>query len=114
MDIFAEKRLHPGHDNPIKLHYNDYFDTVFLAFSPFFKIKQRNFSQEGRQKSKQITFEHAQAANKIFQKMPKPAADIYSYENENYPNDEEIYLNAEQVSWRVIKEGCGFESYGDI
>jgi hypothetical protein len=114
MDIFAEKRLHPGHDNPIKQYYKDYFDTVFLAFSPFFKLKHGNFSQEGHKKSKQITFEQAQAANEIFQKMPKPAADIYSYDNENYPNDEEIYLNAEQVSWRDIKEGCEFESYGDI
>lgn len=114
MNIFVDKQLHPGHDNPIKQHYKDYFDTVFIAFSPFFKIKNGNFSQEGRQKSKQITFEQAQAANEIFQKIPKPAADIYSYDNENYPDDEEIYLNAEQISWRDIMEGCGFETYGDI
>jgi hypothetical protein len=114
MDIFTEKRLHPGQDNPINLHYKNYFDTVYIAFSPFFKIKQGNFTKEGRQKSRQITFEQAQAENEIFQKMPKPAADIYSYDNANYPDDEEIYLNAEQVSWKDIKEGCEFESYGDI
>jgi hypothetical protein len=46
MDIFTEKRLHPGHDNPINLHYKENFDTVFIAFSPFFKIKQGNFSKK--------------------------------------------------------------------
>jgi hypothetical protein len=114
MDIFTEKRLHPGHDHPIKQHYKDYFDTVFIAFSPFFKMTNSNFSKDGPQKSKRITFEQAQAANEIFQKMPKPSADIYSYDSENYPDDEEIYLNAEQVFWSDIKEGCGFETSCDI
>lgn len=114
MDIFADKRLHPGHDTPIKQHYQDYFDTVFIAFSPFFRLNNNSFLKEGHQKSKQISFEQAQAANEIFHKMPKPAADIYSYDNENYPYDNNIYAKAEQVLWQDIKESCGFKSFGDI
>jgi hypothetical protein len=114
MDIFSDKRLHPGHDALIKPHYKEYFDTVFISFSPFFKTKTPGFSQEGHQKSKQVTFEEARLKDEIFKNMPRPAADIYSYDNENYPSDEEIYLNAEKVSWQEIKEGCSFESFGDI
>src|SRR5437867_1884078 len=114
MNIFANKRLHSGHDTPIKQHYKEYFETVFVAFSPFFKIKNRRFLGEGYQKSKRITFEEAQLKNEIFMKMPKPTADIYSYDNDNYPSDDETCLDAEQVSWNEVKEGCGFESIGDI
>jgi hypothetical protein len=114
MDIFTEKRLHPGHDNPVKQHYKEYFDTIFIAFSPFFKIKQGSFSQESRQRSTQISFEQAQAINEIFQKMPKPAADIYHYQNESYPDDEATYLNAEPVWWKDILKGGKFESYSSI
>ncbi|MEJ7828409.1 MAG: DUF2711 family protein [Segetibacter sp.] len=39
---------------------------------------------------------------------------MYSYANKKYPDDEEIYMNAEQVSWREIKEGSGLDSYCDI
>ncbi len=114
MDIFANKRLHPKHDTLVKHHYKDYFDTVFIAFSPFFKIKNDNYLQEGHQKSSQVTFEKAQQANGLFQKMPKPNADIYSYNNEKYPEDKEIYEQGQQVSWREIKDCAGFENFGDI
>lgn len=114
MDIFADKRLHPGHNTPVKQHYKGYFDAVFIAFSPFFRMTNGNFLQDGHQKSKQITFEQLQAEDDIFQKMPSSAADIYSYDNENYPTDEEIYEKAEQITWSEIKEGCGFQSFGDI
>lgn len=114
MDIFVEKQLHPGQGNLIIQHYKGYFESVFLAFSPFFKLKHSNFTQQGGQKSKQITFEEAQEANEIFNKIPKFSADIYSYDNKNYPDDQEIYLNAKPVSWKEIKTGCGFESSGEI
>ena len=114
MEIFAEKRLHPGQDTPFKQHYQDQFDTVFLAFSPFFKIMNDNFSQEGLQKSKQITFEQAQASYDFLRTMPKLDANIYSYENEVYPNDADIYLKAESVSWLDIKNACGFANYGEV
>jgi hypothetical protein len=98
MEIFEEKRLHPGQDTPFKQHYKEQFDTVFLAFSPFFKIKNGSSSQEGLQKSRQITFEQAQASHDFLRTIPKLAANIYSYENEVYPNDADIYLKAESVS----------------
>jgi Protein of unknown function (DUF2711) len=114
MEIFAEKRLHPGQDTPFKQHYKDHFDTVFLAFSPFLKMTAGNFSPGGFQKSKQITFEQARVVNDILRKMPKLDANIYSYENEIYPSDAEIYLRAEPVLWQNIKNACGFASCGDV
>ncbi|MDI3321824.1 DUF2711 family protein [Pinibacter soli] len=114
MDIFTDNKLHPGHDTAIKPHYKEYFDTVFIAFSPFFKLNNGGFSKEGYQRSQQISFDEAQTANELFQKMPKPAADIYSYNNESYPDDDAIYEKAEQVSWNAVKEGCGFQSFDEI
>lgn len=31
IDIYNDKRLHPGFDNLIKAHYTDFYDTVLLA-----------------------------------------------------------------------------------
>lgn len=91
MDIFEEPRnLHPGHDQLIKEHYAKHFDTIFIAFSPFFKIQ------------------NSDSPNTIHR------AFIGSYDNNYYPKDEEIYESGTSVRWNDIRTLCGFSSFGDI
>lgn len=114
MDIYNDKRLHPGFDNLIKEHYKDFYDTVFISFTPFFKIGNDDLPNCNFQKAHQITFEQAQQERDIFKKMPKPKARIYSYQNDNYPGDKAILEKGIAVSWEEVKTGCGFENIGDI
>lgn len=114
MDIFKENNLHPGHDQIIKEYYSEYFDTIFIAFLPFFKIQNSDVSNRCFQKAHEITFEQAQTENEILRKISKPNADIYSYNNNRYPTDKEIFEFAIPVPWCDIKTGCSFSSFGDI
>ncbi len=115
MDIFKEHRLHPGYDKIIIEHYAEYFDTVFIAFSPFFKIQTLNSFNCSSQKSHEISFEELQQEIEGFRKISKPNASIFSYDNSGgYPTDEEIYEFAFPVSWHDIQVGCNFQNLGDI
>ncbi|MDX2279164.1 MAG: DUF2711 family protein [Saprospiraceae bacterium] len=42
MNIFTDKKLHPGFDKSIKGHYAGFYDTVYVALMPFFKIANTN------------------------------------------------------------------------
>ena len=85
MDIFLQKRLFPDPNFPIKRHYSYYFDTVFIAFSPFFTIPGYNTYKPGHQKS-----------------------------HKNYPSDKMIFHNAQPVMWKEIIQACEFKSYADL
>jgi len=114
MDIYNEKFLHPGEDNPVKEHYKDFYDTVFIAFSPFFKIKDNAVINPDFQKSHIISFDEAKEAIPILKKNPQLNASIYSYHNNNYPTEKQILENGISVSWDDIRQSCDFKSYSDI
>lgn len=114
MDIFKEHKLYPNEEESILSNFAGFYDCVFIAYLPFFRIKDHNFEKASVQKSHQISLEEFKANDEVFGKLPDFNADIYSYENDEYPEDSEIFEKAEMVSWEEIKNGADFTDYAEI
>jgi hypothetical protein len=103
-DIFKENNIYP-HGGKIKEHFKGFYDSIFVAYLPFFKVKNQTSRKNNFKKSEKISFEEAKKEIEILNNIPTPNAEIYSYSNEDYPTDIEIYDNGETVKWEtIIKE----------
>ena len=114
MDIFKEHRLYPDGENSILDNFEGYYDCVFIAYSPFFRIKEYKFEKASVQKSHQISLEEFKAKNEFFANLPNFNANVYSYENDAYPEDETIFENAEIVSWEEVRTAASFNDNDEI
>jgi len=114
MDIFAEKYLHPGFDKPIKKHFKKYFDTVFISFSPFFKLNSDKEKDRKFQKSNIITFSELKNEVDIIKDIPQINAEVFSYQNDKYPDYDEILSEGVEVKWEEIRKGCNFDEIRDV
>jgi len=116
-NIFDTNILYPAYDSPLKEHFIDNFEAVFIAFSPFFLIgKAENRKAETQIRStKIITLSELQKKYSIFKNI-QLAADrlIYSSDNANYPTDDEILAYGKVVTWQYILENAGFKNLGEI
>lgn len=113
-DIFIDKHLHTGFDKPIKKHFSKYFDTVFISFSPFFKLNGDKVKDRKFQKSSAITFDELKNEVDIFKDIPQINANIFTYQNDKYPDDNEILSGGVEVKWEEIKKGCNFDEIRDV
>lgn len=112
--IFETNRLYPDYDTPIKRYFADYFDCVYVCFSPFFILKE---NKEGTcsNRSKIISLEELQAADIIFKNLdPSVNRVIYSNDNFSYPATEEIVSKGLIITWKYIKEKASFANYSEI
>ncbi|HMS39758.1 MAG TPA: DUF2711 family protein [Pyrinomonadaceae bacterium] len=114
MNIFAEKLFYPTYEIPFLNYFKDHYDSVFIAFLPFFRLGEYQIENPSFQKSHQISFEQLKEKNKEFAEIPEFRAEIFSYENKNYPEDKTIIEKGEIVSWREIKEKGFFEDFSEI
>lgn len=114
MDIFTEHKLYPNEEDSIIDNFVGFYDSVFIAYLPFFRLKGHNLEKVSVQKSHQISLNEFRAGDKVFSKLPDFNANVYSYENDNYPKDETIFENAEIVSWKEVKTGANFNDYAEI
>lgn len=114
MDIFKEHKLYPNDEESILSNFAGFYDCVFIAYLPFFRIKDHNLEKVSVQKSHQISLEEFKANDEVFGKLPNFNANIYSYENDEYPEDSEIFEKAEMVSWEEVKNGANFTDYTEI
>lgn len=114
MDIFKEHKLYPNEEDSLLSNFEGFYDYVFVAFLPFFRIKGDNSEKISVQKSHQISLEEFKAGDEVFGNLPNFNADIYSYENDKYPEDEMIFENAEIVSWKEVKIGANFNDYAEL
>lgn len=112
MDIFEEKQFYPKDGVPIKEHYREYFDAVFLAFVPFFRL-ENDFGKSSFQRLHRITYPEFQKAHPDL-KIPESAGDFYSNENPEYPTDEQILKFGSPVKWSEVKSTAGFADYAEI
>ena len=103
-DIF-KNNIYP-HEGKIKDHFKDFYDTVFVAFLPFFQIDRQPVDKVNLKKAKQITFEEARQEMEFLKDIPEPNAEIYSYSNNEYPTDEEIYKSAKIITWDTVVKGA--------
>jgi hypothetical protein len=114
MNIFKEQKLYPDEENSILSSFAGFYDCVFIAFLPFFRLKDKSLKKASVQKSHQISLEEFKAKDKLFANLPDFNANVYSYENDEYPEDEKIFENAETVSWKEIKTGASFNDCSEI
>ncbi len=114
MDIFAERLFYPNYEIPFLSYFKDSYDSVFVAFLPFFKLNDYQIENQSLQKSHQISYEQLKEENKEFAKIPEFNAEIFSYKNENYPVDKTIIEKGEIVSWREIKEKALLGDFSEI
>jgi len=114
MNNFLNKPLHPERDTPILKYYSACFDSVFISFSPFFRLKETPFSNKAYKNAEQISFEELREKDPLFEKITQSNADIFSFDNEDYPSDDEIFEQGESISWQEIKRDCNFGQVGEI
>lgn len=114
MDIYKEHKLYPNEEESILSNFEGFYDCAFIAYLPFFRTKEHDFEKASVQKSHQISFEELKADDEVFANLSNLNADIYSYENNEYPEDKTIFENAEIVSWREVKAGANFTDYAEL
>lgn len=114
MNNFLNKPLHPERDTPILKYYSACFDTVFIGFSPFFKLKEKPFRNKAYKNVEQIGLEELREKDALFEKIPQSNADVFSFDNEYYPSDDEIFEQGESIPWQEIKKACNFWQVGEI
>jgi len=103
-DIFEEKNIYP-HEEKIENHFKEFYNSVYVAFLPFFRIENHLSRNNNYKKSEKITFEQAKKELDILKNMQEPNAEIFSYSNQDYPITSEIYNNGKIVSWKnIVKE----------
>lgn len=115
MDIFKEFKLYPDEDEFILSHFAELYESVFIAYLPFFQIKDYNLEKISVQKSHQISLEEFRTEkDEVFANIQGINATIYSYENDEYPEDEVIFDDAKIISWQEIKAEASFKDYAEI
>ncbi len=114
MDIFKEHKLYPNEEESILSNFNGFYDWVFIAYLPFFQLKEYNLEKVSVQKSHQISLEEFKAGDEVFANLPNFNANVYSYENDEYPKDETIFENAKIVSWEEVRTGANFNDYAEL
>ena len=100
-EIFEEKDIYP-HGEKFENHFKDLYNSVYVAFLPFFRIENHLSKNNNYKKSEKITFEQARKELDILKNIQEPNAEIFSYSNQDYPTTLEIYNNGEIVSWKNI------------
>ncbi|MBA3769584.1 MAG: hypothetical protein H0X08_03665 [Blastocatellia bacterium] len=103
MNIFEEQKFYPTEETPIKEHYSASFDSVFLAFIPFFKIDEAQINKSSFQRVHQITYPQFKNANPDLNLPKKSFSDVYTNENPEYPTDDEIRQYGTKLSWKEVK-----------
>ncbi|OKS89216.1 DUF2711 family protein [Mucilaginibacter polytrichastri] len=114
-NIFDSNNLYPGYDNPLKEYFKDYFDSVFICFSPFFKLKNGTEEYTSLQQAKVISLEELQKNNDAFKNLdPNVERVIYTNNNSSYPQVEEIIDNGTPIKWQYVLEHTPLKNFSEI
>lgn len=111
-DIFKDKNIYP-YEGSIKDHFKDFYDTVFVVLLPFFQIDQKPANETKERKSNQINYEENKKELEII-KEDSSFTGTFSYSNNDYPTEEEIYKYGKTITWDTICKGCGFTTYSEL
>ena len=74
-DIFKENNIYPNGEK-IKEHFKDFYDSIFVAYLPFFKIENQKSKINNYKKLEKITFEEAKKEIEILNNISIPNAEI--------------------------------------
>jgi Protein of unknown function (DUF2711) len=114
MNVFDEYKFYPAEEDFILSHYKGFYESIFVAFLPFFKIKNQSSEKISVQKSHQISYEEFVAENELFANIERFNAEIYTNKNTNYPEDKSIYEQGEIVQWREVKDKTNFKDFAEL
>ncbi|PKB15274.1 DUF2711 family protein [Flavobacterium sp. 5] len=112
-NIFEGKNIYP-HDGKIKDHFKDFYNSVYVAYLPFFRIENHLSKSDNYKKFEKITLENAKKEIDVLNNIQVPIAEILSYSNEDYPTDFEIYNNGKIINWKTIINEIGLKDNTDI
>jgi hypothetical protein len=111
-NIFADNHIYPN-EGKINLHFQEFYDSVFVAFMPFIEMEGKKMIHSNPSQSIQLTPEEARKDLQFLEDAPLLNARIYS-QNMDYPKEEEIYEHGKPISWETIKKGAGFSDFSQI
>lgn len=112
-NIFDEEKLYP-YDGTIKKHFEDHYDSVFIAFLSFFQLDREETDKSNLKKAKLLSHEEALKKVDFLKKLPEANREIYKYDSERYPADEEIFRKGKSILWGNIVKGSGFAGYAEL
>lgn len=114
MNIFEEEKFYPNEETAIKEHYSGTFDSVFIAFIPFFRINENRLGKSSFQRVHEITYPQFKSANSDLNFPETTSCKIYTNDNPDYPTSEEILHHGSPVKWSEILSGSGFDSFAEL
>ncbi|MGE8379694.1 MAG: DUF2711 family protein [Sphingobacterium sp.] len=112
-NIFNDEKLYP-YQGEIKEHFKDHYDAVFIALLPFFQLDRQETDKANLKKSKLLSHEEALKKIDFLKNLPKTNRNIYSYDNERYPADEDIFRGAKAIPWKNIVNGSPMTCYAEL
>lgn len=112
-DIFADKNIYP-HKGKIKSHFGGFYDTVFIAFLPFFKVNGQASDKSNYKKSSQISLEEVKKRYPTLKDTPRFGVEFFSYIDTDYPTDKEVFETGEVVGWNKVVKGTGFVDCSEL
>ncbi|PIQ20228.1 MAG: hypothetical protein COW65_16185 [Cytophagales bacterium CG18_big_fil_WC_8_21_14_2_50_42_9] len=112
-DIYTENNLYP-YEGRIKDHFKELYDSVFIAFLPFFVVNKQTNSNTNFKKSEKITFQRVQEELELLRDIPEFDAAIYYYSSKDFPTDKEIYEKGKNIPWENVIKGAGLKDYAEV
>ena len=100
MSIFTENKIYPEEETPLKEHFSEFYDSVYVASLPFFRIENETKSKSFKA-SEKITVEQAKAETKELKSLKLENVEIFT-SNKDYPKEKEIYENGVLIKWKEI------------
>ncbi|ADF51762.1 DUF2711 family protein [Zunongwangia profunda] len=100
MSIFTENKIYPEEETPLKEHFSEFYDSVYVASLPFFRIENETKSKSFKA-SEKITVEQAKAEMKELKSLKLENVEIFT-SNKDYPKEKEIYENGVLIKWKEI------------
>jgi hypothetical protein len=107
-DIFSEKKIYP-HEGKIKEHFKDYYDTVFVAFLPFYNIDD---GHEEKFRTKKMTLEQAQQEIELLKNVP--SANVEIYKSIDLSASQDIYNRGKSITWGSIVKEAGLNDESEL
>lgn len=113
-DIFSDENIYP-HEGKIKKHFEGVFESVFIAFLPFFQIPSADMKTGNQKAFSKITLEEAIQKNPIYEKLkPSVGRHIYSYDSKDYPSPLNIFKNGIIIDWQTVINNCGLKDDSEL
>lgn len=112
-NIFTDKNLYP-HKGKIKSHFGSCFDSVFVAFVPFFVIDNGDKEIQNFQQSIEIPLEQAKEKVAELKELDAEVERVIFAPNENYPSQDEIIKSGTSILWAKIILEAGFKNKSEL